>query len=59
MTDLFIRGRPLMIWGGGGNRGKKISEALLQEKINLQGLPPGKKAFRRKKKIGEAIARKK
>ena len=34
MYDAGIRGRPLMIWGGaGGNREKKISEALLQEKI--------------------------
>ncbi len=44
-----------MIWGGGagGNREKKIFEALLHEKINLTRPFPGKnksqKAFLRKK----------
>ena len=52
--QLDIRGRPLMIWGGPGEiEEKKISEALLQEKINLKRTSPGKnksqKAFPKKK----------
>ena len=52
--SLQVKGRPLMIWGrAGGNREKKISEALLQEKIFLEGPSPGKifswKVFREKK----------
>ncbi len=39
-------------WGGGGNREKKISEALLQEK-NFR------RASSRKKKFGKAFSRKK
>ena len=35
-----------MIWGGGENREKKISMALLQEKKISRGLP-GKKKFKR------------
>ncbi len=47
-----LRGRPLMIWEGGGNQEKKFSEALLQEKNfrrplskkkNFEGHSTGKK----------------
>ena len=59
-----------MIWGAGGNRTKKNSKALLQEK-NLEGLPPGKKNLKHlskeknekglseEKEFGEAIVKKK
>ena len=52
---MTLRGRPLMIWGGGkpgGNREKENLEAFLQEK-KLKMPSPGKnnsqKAFSRKK----------
>ena len=57
-----------MIWGGGGNREKKISEALLQEKQNSKkfknaSLRTKKKIVKRpsagRKRFGEAVAKNK
>ncbi len=52
-NDTSLRGQPLMIWGAEEIEKKKISEALLQEKINLKRPSPGKN------KSQEAISKEK
>ncbi len=62
-----LRGRPLMIWGGGGNQEKKNIRGPFSRKIFLEGLPPGKTSLESTflkdpspgKKFQKAFARKK